>query len=592
MVAKTPKVLPEFLANLPRKPTGEILSLNLSTRVKGVSVPERVCYCAFLPDGRHAVAVYNHKVVIWDLSTAKPERSWKAHKRAICDAALLGGGRLLITAGELNADYDTGKLALKLWDLRTGRLVRRFPFHPRGWPLLAVAVSPDDKWVVGIQEEGLLQRWDLKTGRLLECTAPWSHGSGMSPFSLAFSPDGRFLFVGDTYTGPVLFDLQCDPIDYDYLCVRRNVEAATFSPDSRYLLTAWEEPAIRMFDLRTRKEKLVLDGHEGCVRAVAFSPDGRFALSGGEDKAVRFWDLRRGVLLGRLDGHEAAIRKLSFSQDGRYALSGAGDGLRVWDLKACSGRRSIDKEERQQCLSRKHNRQLLEAAKDKDLKALKEAVRAGADLETMDSEGNRPVELAIQYHFLSGLRFLLDHRERTHPGEDLDRLLKMAINYGFLPGVKLLIAKGADPLKAFGKFDPSFHDLERLGLEYAQFEQLLLRVFAYLLELGLDPNAPDGRGRTPMHKAASHCSPAVPLLLVRGADPNARDHWGTTPFHLACGRTDLETVQLMLKHGADLCAADQEGLTPLDYAVMYKNEDIVQHLIALGAKSGKPNELK
>jgi ankyrin repeat protein len=408
----------------------------------------------------------------------------------------------------------------------------------------------------------------------------------MLPFSLAFSPDGRFLFVGDILTGPVLFDLQCDPIDYDYLCESRNIKAATFSPDSQYLLTAWEEPAIRMFDLRTRKEKLVLDGHEGDVRAVAFSPDGRFALSGGGDKAVRLWDLRRGVLLGRLDGHEAAIRTVSFSQDGRYALSGAGDGLRVWDLKACSGRRSLDNEAYQQGLSRKHNRQLLEAAKDKDLKALKEAVRAGADLATTDSESNRPLDLAIQYHFLAGLRFLLNPRERTHPSEDLDLLLRLAINYGFLPGVKFLIAKGADPLKAFGKFDPAFWDLERRGLEYAQFEQLLLKVFAYLLESGLDPNAPLSRGRTPMHKAVGHCSPAVPLLLARGADPNARDNRGTTPFHWACA-TDLETVQLMLKHGADLCAADKEGLTPLDYAVKNENEDIVQHLLALGAKSGK-----
>jgi WD40 repeat protein len=587
MVAKTPKALPKCLENLSRKPTGEILSLNLYTRVKGVSAPERVCYSAFLPDGRHAVAVYNYKVVIWDLSTAKPERSWKAHKRAMCDAALFGGGRLLITAGELNKDYDTGKLALKMWDLRTGKLVRRFPFHPRGWPLFAVAVSSDEKWVVGIQEEGLLQRWDLKTGRLLECTGPWSYGTGMLPFSLAFSPDGSFLFVGDILAGPVLFDLQCDPVDFDYLCERRDVKAATFSPDSRYLLTAWNEPAIRMFDLGTRKEKLVLDGHEGDVRAVAFSPDGRFALSGGADKAVRFWDLRRGVLLRRLDGHEEAIRTVSFSQDGRYALSGAGDGLRVWDLKACSGRRSLDNEARQQCLSREHNRQLLEAAKDKDLKALKEAVRAGADLETMDSERNRPVELAIQHHFLAGLRFLLDSLEGTHPSEDLDLLLRLAINYGFLPGVKLLIAKGGDPLMAFGKFDPAFRDLERRGLEYARFEQLLLRVFVYLLELGLDPNAPDGRGRTPMYKAARHCSPAVPLLLARGADPNARDNWDVTPFHLACAHPDLEAVQLMLKHGADLCAADKEGLTPLDYAVMYRNEDIVQHLRALGAKSGK-----
>ena len=131
---------------------------------------------------------------------------------------------------------------------------------------------------------------------------------------------------------------------------------------------------------------------------------------------------------------------------------------------------------------------------------------------------------------------------------------------------------------------PHFNEGHRLGID---LEAQALKVLVYLLELGVDPNAQDRHGRTPLHKACKTFSPAVPLLLASGADPNARDNGGTTPLNLACAHADLETVQLMLTHGADLCAADQEGLTPLDYAAKHENEDVVQHLRALGAKSGK-----
>ena len=53
------------------------------------------------------------------------------------------------------------------------------------------------------------------------------------------------------------------------------------------------------------------------------------------------------------------------------------------------------------------------------------------------------------------------------------------------------------------------------------------------MQNGAALNSPDGRGQTPLHKAASSgCQGAVQvvrMLLRAGANPNARNNCGTTP---------------------------------------------------------------
>jgi hypothetical protein len=61
---------------------------------------------------------------------------------------------------------------------------------------------------------------------------------------------------------------------------------------------------------------------------------------------------------------------------------------------------------------------------------------------------------------------------------------------------------------------------------------------AYLIEAGADPNTPDKRGVTPLHRAArTRCAAAVQALLEAGADPNCRNKSGSTPILLATRNT-------------------------------------------------------
>jgi ankyrin repeat protein len=141
-----------------------------------------------------------------------------------------------------------------------------------------------------------------------------------------------------------------------------------------------------------------------------------------------------------------------------------------------------------------------------------------------------------------------------------------------------------------------------------------------LVQNGVDPNAVDGSGRTPMELALASGKPqvakalldlgarldpqAVLIALVRagvsdrdsfdflirqGADPDRPDPKGQAPLHLAVSLDRLETVKRLLSRGADVNRPDGTGASPLDLAERLDpgtpdRADIVRALKRYGAR--------
>jgi WD40 repeat protein len=314
---------------------------------------QRVTAVAVTPDGRQVLsASYDAILKLWDLQTGRLLRACFGHEDAVKSVAVTSDGR-----SALSASHDG---TLKLWDLATGRLVRSLVTATASGELIydlatgevlpssyerftAVALTPDDRQVLAGSEDRVLRLWDLRTGDLLRIFE--GHDDGVT--GVVVTPDGRSALSSSFDRTLKLWDLRSGQLLQSFAGHRGGVTGVSVTPDGRQAVSASYDSTLKLWDLPTGQLVHSFEGHEESVTAVAVTGDGRHAVSSSDDRTIRLWSLRAGTLSGRFEGHAGSVNAVAVTPDGRHAVSASFDRtLKLWDLPTGQLRLSCTEEEK------------------------------------------------------------------------------------------------------------------------------------------------------------------------------------------------------------------------------------------------------
>ena len=212
-------------------------------------------------------------------------------------------------------------------------------------------------------------------------------------------------------------------------------------------------------------------------------------------------------------------------------------------------------------------------------------LKSGARVNIKNRSGETPLCLISgSYHGnLETARLLLEYGAdpgvRCHKGRDS---LYMALREGHQGLIQLLLKRGASP--------NARDDSGRTLLQIAVQNREEVGLIQLLLKHGADPNTRDVDGQTLLHVSSRHGHPeAAKVLLELGLDVNSCDNRGRTPIQLALEMEEygfpteaMDIAQLFLMHGADLNTQGNDGQTLLRAFARHGRQEAAERLLELG----------
>jgi WD40 repeat protein len=347
---------------------------------------------AFSPDGRTVAGALGRCVRQWEADSGDERPTSRRDLPDFTRMAISSDGRWLAAAGPVAA-LPMGRFRsphVRRFDAETGRELGRYQ-TPFGTTIVALAISPDDRWLAACDTNGDLRVWAVDSGdevhRFRFRNDVQSYFAGLSRDSrrqvVTFSPDGRWLLAasalrlhrldvangwaeapeatigydrGVLNTGCFLpdgqrfvavrhqkirvFDL-ADPVprvlhDLDLDLV---IHAATLAPDGESLALI---ASPRNFpDLEQPTTLIRIDTAEWTERSRTELPDSaridaalqltdRVLACGENDGQITLRDLETGAILARHAAHRSGDLQLERTADGRHWVS-LGRTLLVWN---------------------------------------------------------------------------------------------------------------------------------------------------------------------------------------------------------------------------------------------------------------------
>jgi dipeptidyl aminopeptidase/acylaminoacyl peptidase len=219
------------------------------------------------------------------------------------------------------------------WDANTGQHVVNYSAPGLGGRVYAVAWLPNGQTLAAGGESGLWV-WDATSGDIV--TTYTEHKDTV--IALANSPDSKYIASGSNDQTVQVWEVLTGRTVVVYRGHRGGIGAAAWSPDGRYIASASFDKTVQVWEAATGRTVFTYRGHTSGVYAVAWSPDGQHLASGGKDQMVQVWPvtlfendgLQQSSTIISYHGHTAAVQTVSWSPDSR-TIASAAENVQLWN---------------------------------------------------------------------------------------------------------------------------------------------------------------------------------------------------------------------------------------------------------------------
>lgn len=307
------------------------------------ALPGNYYHVAYSPDGTLLAASYSSNGIdLLDSTTGK--------RITTLPGSLYVERMTFSPNGTYFAATDSSGL-MGVWEVATG--TQLYYDDPDTGSNYGLVFSPDSSQLVTCDGDTLFF-WNMSNNTLTRAKSSEIEVANdvSSIHSVAWSPDGKYLALGDFFNKALVWDVENDRLDYKLTTDSDGIDSIAFSPDASTIVGGgYEEVYVWKIDHSTtpavavtsETERVAVEpplglelepsqtihGHEYSVDQVVYSPDGSRFVTEGSD-GVWVWDAATGTPITILQDGTSG-ESVSFSPDGSQIVVPYQDTLRFYN---------------------------------------------------------------------------------------------------------------------------------------------------------------------------------------------------------------------------------------------------------------------